>query len=335
MARAVAAVSARAAALAWWLFGVASAWLSEESLKGCSFELVTIDDRPLPSSARGVQAGNYWAMTAVLNYAYASHWGYGFRYVQLNSSVMPQYRPTWGKVFYVAERLRGLVSSQQCVWLLCLDGDAFVREFDVPLPVFLAGLGRRYRIRADIGAIFTKEQDLDMGSGLVSSMRGYRPKVPWLNTGVYFIQAGRSGRIFTGAWEDAARSASHFLQNNWPGEQGVVTELVMPGTYPSARVKLARRPMGCVNCTLAVVDLVEFNSPWGRFAAHLWSHHDYLRSAAFWDGLVRLRLNGPRELADVYYKMRNSIEIWGPTAAAIGGQAPAPKPRAAPRRKRA
>merc|ERR1712187_1042121 len=98
------------------------------------------------------------------------------------------------------------------------------------------------------------------------------------------------GRLLFNAWEDAARDADPSLKEAWPADKAILTELVFPGRYARARIP-RMSAHGSLNRTAAVVDMVEMNSPWGRFAVHAWSYHDFFRESVFIDGLVRIQLS--------------------------------------------
>merc|ERR1712039_183724 len=89
-------------------------------------------------------------------------------------------------------------------------------------------------------------------------------------------------------------------------------ELVFPGTYPRAQTP-RMSALGSLNRTAGVVDMIEMNSPWGRFAVHAWSYHDFFRQSVFIDGLVRVELSrgmaANRQLERV---RRNCLKAWGP-----------------------
>lgn len=306
--------------------------ISTRTLEGCDFEVLTMDDRPLPHSVFSMGEQRYWALAAALNAAYAAHWSYKFTYVKLNSSAMPGYHPAWAKVFYLSERIRQATETGQCRWFLFLDSDAYVREYDVPLDIFLAALGKQYRIRADVGAIFAREEDPDIEHlgvsipGLREYYQNYRFEAAWLNSGVLLAQSGAKGQQLFEAWEQAAREAGSALRSRLPADTAVLTEMINPGLYPLARTT-AQRPMPGndgqqqpINRTVAVVHMVVMNSPWGRFAAHAWSYHQSFRESMFWDGLLRIQIAGLEALGKELHRVHKYCLVrWKPKVETLGG----------------
>mmetsp|Transcript_99994 Transcript_99994/g.223414 ORF Transcript_99994/g.223414 Transcript_99994/m.223414 type:complete len:236 (+) Transcript_99994:1-708(+) len=179
--------------------------------------------------------------------------------------------------------------------------------------MWLADLGKRYRIRSDVGAIFTQEQKIDLGS----FTRNYKPLEPWLNAGVFLVHNSAAGRLLFDAWEAAGKhiakyTKSCYLMSKWPGEQAVVTELLRPGVYPKARTPEMERHRLYINKTVAAVDMVEFNSPWGRFVLHAWGYNDFRREVDYWDGLVRIKADSLTRLTILLGLMRRHMEVWSP-----------------------
>merc|ERR1719254_182966 len=100
--------------------------------------------------------------------------------------------------------------------------------------------------------------------------------------------------------------------DSWPGEQAVVTELITPGIYPLARTPEMEVHRDYINRTIAAVDMVEFNSPWGRFVLHAWGYNDFRREVDYWDGLVRIRGDGAKSIVVGLGLVRKRSVIWTP-----------------------
>lgn len=304
-----------------------SSALSVEQLANCAFEIVMVDDRVW----RRVNPRNapYWVMAAVLNRAYASRFGYAFRLVRPRFDIptgttdAPSY-PGWHKVMYLAERLleseqpwqgSGTGKQEQCRWLLYLDGDAFVREHDLPLPAFLSGLATRYPSSPATSVIFAAEQPVvgwNITAGPVPG--GVNPAAPFLNTGVFLVRAGAgssAAHLFR-SWLAAAAGVVHRrLWTSWPGEQGVLSELVRPGTYSQARSN-APRSSRLRNAVL-VINQTEMNSPWGRFVQHSWGREAteaLLRTQALTDALLRIGVAEPKRFRQLVREAQDLAESW-------------------------
>lgn len=246
--------------------------------------------------------------------------GYTFRYVQLNRSLfrrsqMCEYHPTWGKVFYIRERLRQLhEQGDRCTWLLFVDSDAFVRETDLPIPNFLLSLASRYNIQSSVGAIFAQNRDIHRPVQVyVGPIAGFKAHVQWVNAGVFFVQSNARSRRLFDTWQFLGERSENPLHRSWPGETGVITELVRPGLYPYARTA----EWGVANLTkeVALVDMVEMDSPWGRFVAHIWGFHWYRREIDYWDHLIRIRADETHYLAYLLRKVLRTRTYWGPEVA--------------------
>jgi len=244
----------------------------------CTFEVVMIDNRTLPSEAN---PETFWGMTAVINHEYAKKFGYKFTLVHPDyiKGKEPDYDVNWLKPLYFAQRLQELKESTRCKWFLFLDSDAFVREFDVPLEKFIPDLLAKYNIPKNVAAVFAKEKAIP---GVSSEGHLSPPIFNWLNPGVFLVQANAQSQFFFNAWLeggqhskpfDASHPALRFLRKEspfffghfpglrdlrkqWPAEMGVLTQL-----YENNQD---------IKSMLGTVDMLEMNSPSGKFVEHAW-----------------------------------------------------------------
>lgn len=251
----------------------------------CGFEVVMLDNRPLENP------NDYWSQAAVINYAYAKRFHYNFTLIQPNLS-QDKYNIAWAKCFYLADRLQQLEGNIGCKWILHLDSDAFVREFDLPLPTFMSGLASKYDIGKDVAAVFAKER-------AIKSEPRDRPGYGWLNGGVFLVQANPQSQSFFRKWLDAGKNGSDLERKTWPAEMGVLTHLY-------ERDNATRD-------TLAVVDMQEMNSPYGNYVEHTWSGWGYeMRGTAYKDMLTRISLASPDDFAKTLQQVKDRIIHYTP-----------------------
>jgi len=295
----------------------ASPYLSEKPLEKCYFEIITVDDRELPKYPKLVKPHNYWVISAIVNSAYAARMGYGYTYVTLNasgirSSRMCNHHSMWGKVYYIAHRLRELATSNKCTWLLFLDSDAFVHEFDARLSAFLGGLGARDKMKRDVSLIIAEDRNLTAPADMqFFPMHPFRTAIPWLNPGVFLVRAGARSRRFFDLWVRAGEAASLQLKRHWPGETAVISELARPGTFKPARCGRHGLQQN-VSSAVGIIDMLEMNSPWGRFVAHLWGFHRYRRNVDLWKALMRIGLDGPWGITRSLRALLKHRRTWHP-----------------------
>jgi hypothetical protein len=242
---------------------VAAGASHKRDLQQCSFKILMLDDRPIPSrwaDIKGKYTRHVPAATVVLNRAYAHRHGYDFEYVQVPESDQNE---VWGKVMYIAEQLNALASRDECTWLLFLDSDAFVHEPNVDLPSFISNLTTRYNIRQDIGLVVAQEQYIENDFPLHE---------PWLNGGVFLVQANPNSLRLFNMWLCAGKHGRPEWQTDFPGEQGVLTELVTGWVSPEfgGTNGYDAPKRNNFDKLVAVVNMTEMNSPWGHFVEHIW-----------------------------------------------------------------
>lgn len=260
----------------------------------------------------------YWVMAAALNYQYASRFGYRFRFIQPFSQGHEHERgelvgvyPGWDKVMYFAELLQEQPIPSKCSWLLYLDSDAFVRETDVCIPAFLDDLARRYRFKPQEKAvIFAQEQPMEYLNMSTAPMpSGAQPAAPFLNTGVFLVRAdlAEARQLFHAWLASASQVDRRRLWTTWPGEQGIVSELLRPGSYVEARSTAAVPRLEELRAAVGVVNMTEMNSPWGRFVQHSWGSEAtdaLLRRQALVDALLRLGAAAP----DIFRRLVRQVQ---------------------------
>eukprot|EP00929_Paragymnodinium_shiwhaense_P053713 TRINITY_DN26901_c1_g2_i2.p1 TRINITY_DN26901_c1_g2~~TRINITY_DN26901_c1_g2_i2.p1 ORF type:complete len:278 (-),score=51.14 TRINITY_DN26901_c1_g2_i2:9-842(-) len=252
----------------------------------------------------------YWSLTAVINYAYAKKYGYRFSFVHLDEdNLLPEYNVAWHRVFYFNQRLAELSQGStgaSCVWLVYVDTDAFFRGYDTSLPEFIGRMASTYHIQDDVGAIFAQEQ-VDP------------PMMPYtwhaINAGVYLVRSDEQSRHLFDTWKSAAQDDEE-LKKKWPAEQGVLTELYFPGKYYTKLGKqhAQLRNHGDIKEAVALVNMTEMNSPWGRFIEHIWSGPGYQkRDHDYTAMLARIDDAEPERFQHMLNEVREHIVNWTPT----------------------
>jgi len=215
----------------------------------------------------------------------------------------------------VRERLRQIhQQGDRCTWLLFLDSDAFVRQTDLSIPGYLANLAWRYGIKHNVAAIFAQNRDIQRPDHLyVGPVTGFKANVHWVNAGVFFVQANAQSRRLFESWQVLGHNSKDGLRRSWPGETGVITELVRPGLYSYARTS----DWGTRNFTkeVALVDMVEIDSPWGRYVQHIWGFHWYRREIDCYDALIRIRADEKERLGLLLRQVLKGRLYWGPDVA--------------------
>eukprot|EP00435_Cladocopium_sp_Y103_P022066 s162_g5.t1 len=212
--------------------------------------------------------------------------------------------------------IRGM-QQEGCKWILYLDSDAFWRSGQLQLQHMLEHLLSRYQLPRDCGTsgIFAREQPMQYLNITRSAVPpGAKPLAPFLNTGVFLLRADCPEALqLLDAWLLAAAEAPRKrLWNTWPAEQGILSELLVPGSYPPAATgtKVEGPKPGH---TVAIVNMTEFNSPWGRFIHHAWGSEatdGLLRHQAMTDALLRIGAADPKVFVQLCRGVLRSSFWW-------------------------
>jgi len=276
--------------------------LSMETLKNCSFEVIMFDTRDLASNHDPEELQKeqkIYNFATVLNYAYARRHGYNFLYVRSTEPASKELRVTWRRWAYLVDHLADLQSSGRCTWMLVLDSDAFVREEELPIDMFLADIGRRYSVPATTGGVMARERKVWKASKAQSSHpethewyslenKEYK-SYGWVNPGVAIFNA--ASEPLRQLVETMSTAPEHIscCKVGWPTDMAVLSELLDPGFYPLARIQGRETNATAVSGTISLVDMLEMNCPFGRFVSHVWSGWGKdMRQTAFKDALLRI-----------------------------------------------
>ena len=240
-----------------------------------------VDDRPFKKLSPFTAP--YWVKSAALNMAFAQEHDHGFHLVRPSHGKKNVFKG-WNKVWYI-EELLSRQSMSQCKWILYLDADAFVRS-SFSLEWIVDRLLRKYQRSDDCrsSAIFAVEHPVEFQNitaprdSLTGALKPNvsSPGVTWINTGVFFFRADcpASMDLFHGWLVWAALLKHKTLWANWPGEQGIMTELLQPNSYPRAMpegsLEESLGNLEEIRETVVVVNTTEINSPFGRDIQHSW-----------------------------------------------------------------
>lgn len=215
-------------------------------------EVIMVDTRPMPVPLL--------AKFAVINYAWAASFGYRFKYVHVGIRE-PTILSYWYKVLYLDEYLGRLhVNSKSSPkWLLFLDSDSFVAA-DMSFPSFLKRLASLYTICDDVAMLVTRSERRSPG---------------WVNSGVLLVQVNSNSRWLFRQWLENGLGAKHLLLN-WPGEQGVLIDMLSPGQNPEFQIPQpapgpAQQLSQRVRRVVTIIDTLEMNSPRGFFVRHMYN----------------------------------------------------------------
>ena len=260
----------------------------------CTAALVMLENRPLTN------ASSYWNKVIALNYLYARRHGYQFFLMapSRSGSAAKGVYYSWCKIDTLAalvERLApppappapftasgsaasgGPASANRpaarCTWIVFLDSDAYVREQFVSVPQLLSTLGpAASRAELVIGRERNVAAGESGGSGAVAFQTSFA-----LNTGVLFLSASNWSRQLLRGWSSLQDTACKGKLFRRQAEQKCFERLLADQRQllpPLAEERIFHAPMQA------------FNSPWGRYARHIWGGEGVgLRATVFDDEL--------------------------------------------------
>ena len=255
----------------------------------CTAALVMLENRPLRN------ASTYWHKVVALNSLYAKRHGYSFLLMaprRTGKDAKGVYY-SWCKVDTlialvdralraggIGSNSRGAAavaassSSSSCTWLVFLDSDAYIREQILSVPQLLATLGAVPTSRAEI--VVGRERDVHVpasgGSGAVAFRTAFA-----LNTGVLFLRASNWTRDLLRGWSSLQDTVCRGKLFRRQAEQKCFERLLSD--------QRRMLPAGAEERILHV-PMQAFNSPWGRYARHIWGGEGAsLRKTVFDDEL--------------------------------------------------
>ncbi|CAE7660071.1 unnamed protein product [Symbiodinium sp. CCMP2592] len=292
----------------------------------CSYDILMVDDRPFKRLSPFTAP--YWVMSAALNVAFAREHEHGFHHVRPSNSKVPERMKNsfkgWNKVLYI-NQLLNLQDRSQCKWILYVDSDAFVRS-SFSLERIVDRLLRKYQRPHDCrsSAIFAAEYPIDYAikleniTGPGGSLISDDLQPTWINTGVFFVRADcpASMKLFRRWLAWAALLNDDRLWFEWPGEQGIMTELLQPNSYPPAVPEGSLEALGNlqdIRDSVVVVHMKEFNSPFGRDIQHAWGSSEEdarLRDWAMADALLRIGKADPRSFLELCREVLHRSFLW-------------------------
>lgn len=253
-------------------------------MRNCSYDILMIDDRPFKRFNR-FQAP-YWVISAALNFAYAQEHGHGFHLVQ--PLARDSLHKGWNRVLYINELLQ--TKTSECKWILYLDNDALIRSTS-SLQSVVERLLRLYQPPQNLQSsmIIASERSSEWSFNLTLNA----PAWSGMNTGAFFFRADNvSAELFARWLARAQNSDRKRFWFEWPAEQGILTELLIPGSFPSAAPPSLEdsKYLQELRRAVVVVNITEINSPWGRDIQHWWGSSYEAAAVRDWavtDALLR------------------------------------------------
>ena len=246
--------------------------------------LVMLENRPL------VNASHYWNKVIALNYLYAQRHGYQFFLMapRRSGSDAKGVYYSWCKIDTLATLAARLAPPPSrpvaraappplpppcSPWLVFLDSDAYIREQFMSVSQLLATLGPAAR-GAEL--VIGREKDVQVpasgGSGAVAFQTAFA-----LNTGVLFLSASNWTRELLSGWSSLQFTVCKGKFFRRQAEQKCFERLLTDQRHMlprGAEERIVHAPMQA------------FNSPWGRYARHIWGGEGAsLRSTVFDDEL--------------------------------------------------
>lgn len=235
-----------------------------------------LENRPLHN------ASSYWNKVIALNSIYAKRHGYAFLLMAPSRSGKDAKGVyySWCKIdtlITLVERFeRKRLATGQCTWLVFLDSDAYIREQFLSVPQLLASLGPA-AIRAEL--VVGRERDVHVsasgGSGAVDFHTAFA-----LNTGVLFLKASNWTRQMLGGWSSLQGTVCKGKLFRRQAEQKCFERLLSDQRRllpPEAEARIVHAPMQA------------FNSPWGRYARHIWGGEGANLRATVFDDELRVQ----------------------------------------------
>lgn len=236
----------------------------------CTAALVMLENRPLRN------ASSYWTKVIALNYLYATRHGYSFFLMapRRSGAAAKGVYYSWCKI----ETLTGLVERLSappaaCKWLVFLDSDAYIREQLVSVPQLLRTLGAP---AAHAHLVIGREKALR--SEADDSVRFSTAFA--LNTGVLFLRASNWTRDLLQAWASLEHTVCTGKYFRRQAEQKCFERLLVD--------QRRRMPQGATE-RVVHVPMQHFNSPWGRYARHIWGGEGVRLRASVYDDELKVQ----------------------------------------------
>lgn len=183
-----------------------------------------------------------------------------------------------------------------------------MHDFATPLPQFISGLALRYGITKEVGAIFAAEQPIN---GVFHGPHWLDERDCWsVNSGVYLVRVSKQAEALFAAWRDDALEVPAWWRRTdgcHPQDQQTLTRLIVRAFQKGNAKDLSP------GSSAAVVNMTEMNSPWGRFAKHMWSGPGVdLQQEEYTAALRRARVADPAVFTRLLDAARRSIQHWPP-----------------------
>jgi len=130
-------------------------------------------------------------------------------------------------------------------------------------------------------------------------------------------------------WLCAGRHSRPEWQNEFPGEQGVLTELVTGWVSPEfgGASGLGDPSHNNFKELVSVVNMTEMNSPWGKFVEHIWGGIGvHMRGKDYGAALLQIRGNEPGRFQTLLGQAREHVLRWDPPSQLRCDHAPGLQP---------
>ena len=193
--------------------------------------IVTTDDRPLPSPfalPSDVASWPYYVLTHYINARYAAR--HAYTHQRITQPMASSRDVVWGKVYHLLYSLDWAAYD----YIVAVDSDAWFSHVHLPLH--------------DVLSCFAPDALLPSSSNrtphLLFSLDYpvVHSRVRDLNAGVFIARTTDRARAILQLWWQLAEVPQHaHLQSEWPAEQGVLNELLMPNVSIAADVRVLPR----------------------------------------------------------------------------------------------